>query len=967
MRPSFGASSVTSASPGSRAPARPDPGRLETLVVAAVEWALTAASDGNDPEAFAEAYARRLADLEAIVETHGGRAVPGPGGPLIAIWGLPVPEEGDARRAVSAAREILAWTASHPGGPSARAVVDIGPVVICPSRTGLDVPDLGRIALLGPVIESCRRRLLELPHPALFVSTPVRDLIHRDFDFSDPVAVPAPLGSLWREIVGRREEPGRIGRAPRGAIVGREREIAALRDFLADLSAGRAPCLAIAGVAGIGKSALVEVLHEDAEARAIPVLRLQCLPEKTSTPLFPLQSLVPLLHARKGSPAPANAQSRTGIFEILLSALRARASSEGLLVAVEDIQHADETTLAFLFWLSTSLPAPQRFGLVVTRRDPTVLSAAHTEGYRELRLGKLDRDSLEAALRVRFGPGEPSDTVFAEIAERAEGIPFYAIELGHLAREGRYAPRSSFFAPSGSLAQTLSARIAALGPDRTVVEAASAFGSVVREAPLARLLGLSARALRSRLEALTRRGIFEQKGQGRASVFVFSHSLLRDAAQSALLADRRRQLHGAIADGLISGFPEIAGNEPECLARHLVESGRYGEALPWLRKAAQNAIRLSSASEAVVLLKRWLATELIARAASRREIVEIHDLLGAQLGALLGHAAPPVVHIFERSRRLATGEPAGEEISFDLDFGLACARLLSGDVAGALAVTGPMLERATLSGREGELIVAERLEGLGALLAGDIAGARHHLCHAVEIYDENRHGALKYRFLSDQGSLASCHLAWCEALAGDVEAAERHASRALALSRRHDHPHTSAHVFAVLALAGRDLKSPDDAITLAERAKDLAHKHGFHYWTAFSSMALGLLGAARDPRRSLDRLTDGVRAFEQLRAGQALAVAKSELAACRLALGDVAGAVAGIAAAEATLGVGRVNIYAADVLRSKATILARSGASPADAEFALRRGLELAQRQGAGAHARRLIAAAVDIAAARNS
>jgi class 3 adenylate cyclase len=147
-----------------------------------------------------------------------------------------------------------------------------------------------------------------------------------------------------------------------------------------------------------------------------------------------------------------------------------------------------------------------------------------------------------------------------------------------------------------SLRALLGARIDALPQaQRGALEVASVIGMTFSEAALLALCGdgVDAKDLEELAEAGMVDGVEEPglpTGQWR-----FRHQLFLDAAYGRLLADRRRQLHAALADLL-----EASEAHPDAaeLARHRVAAGDAKRALPLLEQAAREAAAVGAVAEA---------------------------------------------------------------------------------------------------------------------------------------------------------------------------------------------------------------------------------------------------------------------------------------------------------------------------------------------------------------------------------
>jgi predicted ATPase len=81
----------------------------------------------------------------------------------------------------------------------------------------------------------------------------------------------------------------------------------------------------------------------------------------------------------------------------------------------------------------------------------------------------------------------------------------------------------------------------------------------------------------------------------------FAHALIHDAAYAGLLASRRRELHGRLADRLERG-PDQA--TPGQIAAHRMAAGDAARAIPLLREAAESAVALGAVAEAAAFWRQ---------------------------------------------------------------------------------------------------------------------------------------------------------------------------------------------------------------------------------------------------------------------------------------------------------------------------------------------------------------------------
>src|SRR5690349_25053777 len=91
---------------------------------------------------------------------------------------------------------------------------------------------------------------------------------------------------------------------PGGALVGRDRELAALRHALAAALAGRGSLVLIGGEAGIGKTALAEALLTDATAQDTRILIGRCYDLTETPPYGPWIEILRRTAATRALPPP---------------------------------------------------------------------------------------------------------------------------------------------------------------------------------------------------------------------------------------------------------------------------------------------------------------------------------------------------------------------------------------------------------------------------------------------------------------------------------------------------------------------------------------------------------------------------------------------------------------------------------------------------------------------------------------
>src|SRR5688500_15896228 len=131
---------------------------------------------------------------------------------------------------------------------------------------------------------------------------------------------------------------------PPPPLVGRDRELALLRDRLAAARGGRGSLVLIGGEAGIGKTALAGAVGDEATAAGARVLVGHCYDRTETPPYGPWREIsrrVESLPAAPPVPRLDGATSQTDLFAQVRAFLALVAAARPLLLVLEDLHWAD--------------------------------------------------------------------------------------------------------------------------------------------------------------------------------------------------------------------------------------------------------------------------------------------------------------------------------------------------------------------------------------------------------------------------------------------------------------------------------------------------------------------------------------------------------------------------------------------------------------------------------------------------
>ena len=428
---------------------------------------------------------------------------------------------------------------------------------------------------------------------------------------------------------------------PRRTLIGRGREVEAVRAAVESALRGEGQALLVTGEPGIGKTRLVAEasrLAQEAGARVLvgtavegggmpafypfyeamrPLVR-ELETAETARDRLSVLAAAGVASARAGLEAPPalSAESdRLRLFDTVLNLLTP--DERPTLLALDDVQWAEASTWALVAFIARALP---RLPLVlVLAARPEVLdgtdaaaSSALTELGHQRRLRHLQLNRLQAgevqSLVLQVLGGELDERLATRLFELSEGNPFFVEEVLQSLREssriehtdGRWTPTESYlrsprFEAPLTLRLAIGSRLDRLPPEcLAALQAASVLGRRVSKALLAGVLAIDPQTLDTAVAPALHSGLL-RADDGELS---FSHDTIRQAIYDGI-GSRVAAIHAAAARAIVSEGSASDLERAVLVAQHWRLAGEALEAAEAAANAAELARRAHAYADAL--------------------------------------------------------------------------------------------------------------------------------------------------------------------------------------------------------------------------------------------------------------------------------------------------------------------------------------------------------------------------------
>ncbi|MGO8997020.1 MAG: ATP-binding protein [Polyangiaceae bacterium] len=407
-------------------------------------------------------------------------------------------------------------------------------------------------------------------------------------------------------------------------LVGREVPLAAIGAQLAGAVAGRAAFTWIQGVAGIGKTRLLEEVAARARSQQVDVHLARCHETVVGTPFRPWLTILDAIARGGGADAePARAacaalaeRGADRAYDLVARALFALGRARPRVLAFDDLQWADEGTVDLLRFVAREAREAPLFVI------GTLCDTVHADDARSRAMGRLlgeyggvhlelrglSRDETRQLIKARKGV-EPPEPLCAAVHERTGGCPLFiqqVLETEWAARALEDEART--VATSIDMRQRmLESAVRHLegvsAEARDTLAWAAVLGKSFTFALLARITALGPDVLLDRLEEARRARVVARVDEGD---YRFVHPMVADALYARLSASERAARHRSVALALEAHYGPALEQHAAQIARHFVRAAPTGtarEALDYCMRAARYALGTGDPRRSV---KHWV-------------------------------------------------------------------------------------------------------------------------------------------------------------------------------------------------------------------------------------------------------------------------------------------------------------------------------------------------------------------------
>jgi type II secretory pathway predicted ATPase ExeA len=376
-------------------------------------------------------------------------------------------------------------------------------------------------------------------------------------------------------------------------LAGRERELRALEAALDSAAESQGGVILLSGESGIGKTRLLGELTVRGENQGFIVVRAASMPQHMRNKELVWQRIwrelsdgatsghipfseTPNLQRFNGYPAGTETYSAT-LFQALADRVLELSREAPVLITVDDVHHADESSLELLRFLAHSLESLP--ALLALAYSPSAfehppagwiveLIAARA---RAIEIAPLDEQATGQLLQQLMG-STPDECIIRSVRRLTGGNPRFILGCGSVAedRDDLLMPHSHKLKIPSTIRIGMKERLKLLSPEaKKMLETAAVFPAAFDVRLMFEVAGLGDAELHAAIIELEGAGLVQPLSD---HTYDFVHGFTRELLYRQISVQKRSYLHSCIASVLEIQETEVNGNAYQ-ISKHLLRTG----------------------------------------------------------------------------------------------------------------------------------------------------------------------------------------------------------------------------------------------------------------------------------------------------------------------------------------------------------------------------------------------------------
>ena len=677
---------------------------------------------------------------------------------------------------------------------------------------------------------------------------------------------------------------------PRRRLVGREKELDAIRLWFDAAATTGGLLVGIAGEPGLGKTTLVEgfLANLKSSGQVCGIGRGRCserlaganaylpfleslgslLSDHTMPYARLMKTLAPTWYAQVASLQPADSSDNRLLADIkavsqerlkreLTIFLQEASRTRPLILFLDDLHWADESTTDLLSYLAGQFKdlrllilATYRLSELLLEEHPFQQLKLELQGRglcHELQPNFLGNEEIEKYLAQEF-PAHRFPAEFTEmILTRTEGNPLFMTDLVRYLRDckviaeeqGQWTLTQEVEAIQNDLPESVRSMVQRKidqleDEDRKLLVGASVQGYEFDAAVVAQALNLDAADVEDKLDELEKAyGLVQMVGEKEfpdrtlTLRYRFVHALYQNALYSSLKPTRRASISKAVAESLLGFHRDKVAPIATRLALLFEAARDFAPAAQYCVMAAKNSMQIAAFKESLSLARRGV--ELLKALPESEERAQKEMTLQHMIGAsvvAVKSGAAPEILPAFLRARELAEQLGDHRMRFKIEYSLVWTYFSRGDVNKALAQSDIAVQLSDELQDSMFMIQARYVKGCLAGRRGQLRLARELFEQAISFFDQSQHIANAFIFGSDGGSHSFSQLARVLWLLGYPDQALVQLDKAFEIAEMNPHPIAKSHVLVDSFSVYSHYDCPQKILELTERMITLCQEKG---------------------------------------------------------------------------------------------------------------------------------------------